>query len=110
MTNQAGRFPFAVAGVVLLTSFTVVRGDTPEARGQRVFVCGHSFHMPVANMLPEVVKSAGIDQPPIRQQRINGSTVQQHWELADDQNTLKQALRAGEVDVLTLSPTARLPD
>src|SRR6185436_16739356 len=33
-----------------------------------------------------------------------------HWNLADDKNMLKKALRAGTVDVLTLSPTAQLPD
>jgi len=62
-------------------------------------------------MLREIEKVAGIrDQQPVSQQRMSGSTVTQHWNLADDQNMLKKALRAGEVDVLTLSPTAQLPD
>jgi hypothetical protein len=87
------------------------QSDKPLPKGQRIFICGHSFHMPVAGLLPEIVKSAGItDQKPVGQQRMSGSTVMQHWNLADDQNTLKKALRAGEVDVLTLSPTAQLPD
>lgn len=85
--------------------------ETQEVRGQRVFVCGHSFHMPVAGMLPEIEKLAGIrDHQPVGQQRMSGSTVTQHWNLAEDQNLLKKALRAGTVDVLTLSPTAQLPD
>jgi len=94
----------------VLVSVSISRAETPGMSGPRIFICGHSFHMPVANMLPEIVKSAAIDQPALRQQRIGGSSVQQHWDLPDDQNTLKQALRAGEVDVLTLSPTAKLPD
>ena len=99
------------ATFAVLLSTGVIRGaDTPEIQKQRVFVCGHSFHMPVATMLPEVTKAAGLEEPPVRQQRIGGSTVLQHWELPDPQNTLKQSLRAGDVDVLTLSPTAKLPD
>jgi hypothetical protein len=35
--------------------------------------------------------------------------VHQHWNRADEQNVVKQALRTGEVDVLTLSPIY-LPD
>jgi hypothetical protein len=85
------------------------KSDKPVPKGQRVFICGHSFHMPVAGLLPEIVKSAGItDQKPVGQQRMSGSTVMQHWKLADDQKTLKKALLAGEVDVPTLSPTAPL--
>src|SRR6185436_16675650 len=95
----------------LLASLPAAAAKTQEVQGQRVFVCGHSFHMPVAGMLPEIEKLAGIrDQQPVGQQRMSGSTVSQHWNLADDQNPLKKALRAGEVDVLTLSPTAQLPD
>ncbi len=35
---------------------------------------------------------------------IGGSRVIQHWNVPDDKNLAKQALRAGKVDVLTLSP------
>jgi hypothetical protein len=42
-------------------------------------------------------------------QAIGGSRVIQHWELADEKNKLKEALRTGEVEVLTLSPIY-LPD
>jgi hypothetical protein len=40
---------------------------------------------------------------------IGGSRVIQHWDVADDKNKAKAALRAGKVDVLTLSPI-HLPD
>jgi hypothetical protein len=35
---------------------------------------------------------------------IGGSKVIQHWDIAEEKNTAKQALKAGKVDVLTLSP------
>src|SRR5581483_11075579 len=41
--------------------------------------------------------------------RIGGSRVIQHWNVADEKNEAKAALRAGKVDVLTLSPIW-LPD
>ena len=40
---------------------------------------------------------------------IGGSRVIQHWNVAEEKNQAKAALRAGNVDVLTLSPIW-LPD
>ena len=40
---------------------------------------------------------------------IGGSRVIQHWDVSDDKNKAKEALRSGNVDVLTLSPI-HLPD
>ena len=40
---------------------------------------------------------------------IGGSRVIQHWNIADDKNKAKEALKTGKVDVLTLSPIF-LPD
>ena len=41
---------------------------------------------------------------------IGASRVMQHWDVPEDQNQVKAALREGRVDVLTLSPTASVPD
>src|SRR5439155_3263778 len=40
---------------------------------------------------------------------IGGSRVVQHWNLPEEKNKAKQALRTGKVDVLTLAPI-HLPD
>lgn len=84
----------------------------PQAiAGQRVFVTGHSFHAWIGVPLAEIAKSAGIDNHTIAgKQSIGGSQVIQHWNKPDDANTAKQAIRKGEVDVLTVSPHLALPD
>jgi hypothetical protein len=41
---------------------------------------------------------------------LGGSTASQHWNLPDETNKAKTALRAGTVDVLTLSPFQEMPD
>ncbi len=83
---------------------------SPVVRGQRVFMCAHSFHGFVYRILSEMAKAAGIkDHQPVGSSRIGGSRVIQHWDVPDDKNEAKAALRAGKVDVLTLSPIW-LPD
>ncbi len=82
----------------------------PVARGQRVFTCGHSFHVFVHRIVEEMAKSAGItDHQAIGLSSIGGSRVIQHWDVPDQKNQAKAALRSGQVDVLTLSPIW-LPD
>lgn len=82
----------------------------PVEKGQRVFSAGHSFHMFMPKMLAELAKVAKIpDHQQAGISSIGGSYVYQHWNVVDEKNTLKTALRAGQVDVLTLSPIY-LPD
>jgi hypothetical protein len=79
-------------------------------KGQRVFSAGHSFHMFMPKMLAELAKAAKIpDQQQAGISSIGGSYVYQHWNVEDEKNALKTALRTGQVDVLTLSPIY-LPD
>jgi hypothetical protein len=77
-----------------------------------VFVTGHSFHMPMVAPLVEIAEAAGMPELVLAgRQGIGGSSVTKHWELADDQNKAKQALRSGAVDVLTVAPfLTPLPD
>jgi hypothetical protein len=83
----------------------------PEApTAPRVFVCAHSFMIYTAKTLPPLAQAAGVGFVPAGQQMIGGSRVLQHWNLPDDKNRAKAALRAGQVDVLTLSPHLMLPD
>lgn len=81
-----------------------------DTKGLRVFTCGHSFHVLVVPILEEMAKSAGIvDHKAAGISSIGGSTVLKHWDVADEKNMAKRALRDGKVDVLTLSPIW-LPD
>ncbi len=84
---------------------------TPAPAGVRIFTAGHSFHMPMVQPLLEISKAAGVEGHTLAgTQRIGGSTVTQHWNRPDAQNTAKAALKMGKVDVLTLSPHFIIPD
>ena len=82
----------------------------PITKGQRMFTCSHSFHAFVYPLVDEMAKSAGItDHQSVGRSSIGGSRVIQHWEVPDDKNEVKAALKAGKVDVLTLSPIWLVP-
>ncbi len=82
----------------------------PIFEGQRLFTCGHSFHVWVPGIVSDLCKSAEIaNHTQIGISSIGGSRVIQHWDIADEKNKAKDALRTGKVDVLTLSPIF-LPD
>lgn len=102
--------PRVIIALLLIGIGLPVFSAEPIDKGQRVFSAGHSFHMFMPKMLAELANAAKISN---HQQAglssIGGSYVYQHWNVADEKNTLKTALRAGQVDVLTLSPIY-LPD
>ena len=106
------RFPRRFAIVLLALSVLVTQAAENGAdraaitTGQRVFTCGHSFHaFYITPILADLAQSAGISgHQIIGVSKIGGSRVIQHWNVADDKNEAKAALRAGKVDVLTLSP------
>ncbi len=101
-----------LTAVLVAASFLphAAAADSPPA-GQRVFVSGHSFHMPIVNPLAQIAAAAGVAGHKVAgTQSIGGSTVSQHWDRADAANKAKQAITAGGVDVLTLSPHLLLPD
>ena len=76
----------------------------PIVKGQHVFTCGHSFHVWVADVLADMAKGAGIGgHRGVGTSSIGGSRAIQHWDVPAEQNEAKKALRAGIVDVLTLS-------
>jgi len=84
--------------------------DRSLSTGQRVFTCGHSFHFWVPDLLVDLAKEAGIkDHCTVGISVIGGSKAIQHWDVPEEENEAKKALRAGEVDVLTLSCMTR-PD
>src|SRR5947209_8830755 len=105
-----------LAGVAAMTGRAAAQEKKPDpqtepiTKGQRVFTCAHSFHFFTPLILPDMAKGAGIkDHETAGLSAIGGSRVIQHWDVEDDKNKAKQALRAGKVDVLTLSPI-HLPD
>ncbi|MBI3855398.1 MAG: hypothetical protein HY293_06880 [Planctomycetes bacterium] len=91
-----------------------LNGEAQDAaappKGQRVLSAGHSFHVFVPGILREVAQGAQIkDHVQVDVQGIGGSRVIQHWDLPDEKNKAKAALKTGKVDVFTLSPIF-LPD
>jgi hypothetical protein len=110
--TAARRRLLACSGVFLCCALAHAADPASSAieKGQRVFSAGHSFHMFVPALLRELAQGAGIEgHMQVGTQGIGGSRVIQHWDRPDETNTLKKALRTGEVDVLTLSPIY-LPD
>lgn len=78
--------------------------------GPRVFVCAHSFMIFTGQQLPPMAEAAGIGYRDAGTQMIGGSRTLQHWNVPDDRNLAKKALRESAVDVLLLSPHLLLPD
>jgi hypothetical protein len=93
----------------LLAILPLVWADDPIP-GQRVFTAGHSFHVFLPGILRDMAKKAGIEEHTVAGlSAIGGSRVIQHWNVADEKNKAKELLKAGKIDVLTLSPIY-LPD
>lgn len=82
----------------------------PITEGQQVFTCGHSFHVWVPAIVSDLSKLAEIpDHTQLGISSIGGSRVIQHWDLPPEKNKAKDALKTGQVEVLTLAPIY-LPD
>jgi hypothetical protein len=82
----------------------------PSSVGLRVFSAGHSFHVFMPNLLRDLAEKAGLkEHAQVGISAIGGSRVIQHWNVPEEKNKAKEALRSGKVDVLTLSPI-HLPD
>lgn len=77
--------------------------------GQRIATCGHSFHVFTYAQVNEMAKAAGLDHQLVGISSIGGSTVQKHWLVPEEKSAVKQVLKTGQLDVLTLSPIW-LPD
>lgn len=100
---------FSLRSALLLFIPFALAADPPP--GLNVVVTGHSFHLPVMTTLEPVAKAAGIvNHRFAARQMIGGSTVTQHWDLPDEKNTAKAALRGGGIEVMTMSPNWVVPD
>ena len=79
-------------------------------QGQKMCTCGHSFHYFMPPILAEMAKAGEIiGHEQVGQSYIGGSRIIQHWDVPEDKNKVKELLKAGKVNVLTLSPI-HLPD
>lgn len=77
---------------------------TPINHGLRIFTCGNSFHWYTPPIVKQMAESVGITgEEIVGISRIGGSRAIQHWEVPDDRNQAKAALKEGKVDVLTLA-------
>ena len=81
----------------------------PITVGQRVATCGHSFHVFTYRQVAEMAMAAGLKHELAGLSSIGGSTVIKHWAVPEEKSAVKQVLKAGKADVLTLSPIW-LPD
>jgi len=107
---------FAALTLLITATLAPARADdkkseaAPITQGQKVCTCGHSFHYFMPPILTEMAKAGEIKgHEQVGQSSIGGSRIIQHWDVADDKNKAKELLKAGKVDVLTLSPI-HLPD
>ncbi|MCI0705189.1 MAG: hypothetical protein L0241_29365 [Planctomycetia bacterium] len=95
----------ALLALALGTATSSRAADDPPPKGQRVFSAGHSFHVFMPAILTDMARSAGIkNHTQVGISSLGGSRTIRHWNLPDDKNKTKIALKEGKVDVLTLSP------
>jgi len=82
----------------------------PVTQGQKVATCGHSFHYFMPAILKELAKAGDIKgHEQVGESYIGGSRIIQHWDVPAEKNKVKELLKAGKVDILTLAPI-HLPD
>lgn len=88
------------------------KADTQSAtpKGLRVFYASHSLMWYVPKPLGDMAEAAGVKgHQLVGLQSLGASKTGQHWNLADDQNEAKKALKTGGVDVFVMSPIS-FPD
>lgn len=110
---------FLVCGFLALTSQVQPGGVKQDAKsdkqsvptkGLRVFFASHSLMWYAPKPLGEMADAAGIkDHKLIGLQALGASKTLQHWNLPDNRNLAKKALKTGEVDVFVMSPIS-FPD
>jgi len=99
-----------IGASVFVLSSTPSVAETP-IKGERIVICGHSFHVMIGSPMSQIVKCAKVEGHEIvAAQFLGGSRVIQHWKLDDANDRVRKELRTGKVDVLTLSPHVMLPD
>jgi hypothetical protein len=84
--------------------------DRAPPRGQRVFYASHSLMWYVPTPLGELADAARIkDHKLVGLQSLGASKTLQHWNMPEEKNKARQALKTGDVDVFVMSPI-QFPD
>jgi hypothetical protein len=120
------RFAAWLAVLALLVASAPIRAQQyaapPIEEGQHYYMATHSFNVFIGpntrsgdvGPLAKLVAEAEIEgHENLGIQMIGGSTPMQHWNQGDgddSENLAKVALRAGGVDVFTMSPNAIMPE
>jgi hypothetical protein len=122
--SRINRFARATVAVAMLAFGAVAtlqaQATAPITIGQKYFMATHSFNVFIGDRgaipgpLQVLAAEAGLERHEnLGIQMIGGSTPMQHWNQGDgddSQNLAKVALRAGGVDVFTMSPNAIMPE
>ncbi|MFT3880068.1 MAG: hypothetical protein QM703_10470 [Gemmatales bacterium] len=83
---------------------------TDPPKGLRVYYASHSGMWFVPEPLGELAEAAKVKGHQfVGLQKIGASRTLQHWNLAEDKNQAKKALKTGQVDVFVMSPI-QFPD
>ena len=86
------------------------QGAESAPKGVRVFYASHSLMWYVPTPLGEMAEAAEIKGHKLAGlQMLGASRTLQHWNLPDEKNKAKAALKKGEVDVFVMSPI-QFPD
>ena len=109
--NFRRRLPAALLAAAIAFG-PAIGSAQPVAKGQRIFIAGHSFNVFICQPLEALAAEAGLkEHTSLGVQMIGNSTPMQHWNQADEAtNIAKVALRKGGVDVFTMSPNATMPE
>jgi hypothetical protein len=113
---KRGRLLAGLVLAALLSAWVAGEDQPPEKKpdaapkGQRVFYASHSLMWYVPTPLGEMAEAAGIkDHKLVGLQMIGASKTLQHWNLPEEKNKAKQALKKGDADVFVMSPI-QFPD
>lgn len=101
-----------VVSTLLLAGSTSALIAAPPA-GKKVQWVGHSFHIPLVQPVAQLAKEAGIsDHTTVNAEFMGASIPCQHWNRDNGKgtNTVKENLKAGKVDYLTLASREPMPD
>jgi hypothetical protein len=110
-TVQSSAQPPAAAAVQASHTANKPADTAKIPSGLRVAYASHSLMWDMPPVLAELSKAYGIEGHTIvDHQRIGVSRASQHWDRPDAQNTAKQALRSGKVDVFVMSPLVHPDD
>jgi hypothetical protein len=80
-------------------------------KGKKIQWVGHSFHWFLPKPVSQLATEAGIKgHEDVGIDRIGASLPCQHWNKGGETNAVKEALKAGKADILTLATREPAPD